>query len=327
MKKIRRYVFLIIVPAVTVLIAAMLPKIVYSIYDIRRFSTSSVEDSRITDISQLNVAYNMDRQERIAAFAKGYEAGKKYVTTETELDDEELDNMAINVFNELEKIFLNAYESYGYEMPTDKNADSSTTSVSVVSENAYVDKNGVSMFKYLNEALDLGDISGLYMSMEDAYAHIDRPLCKKYIVYDESMEDGIAFALFYMEIVGTDSSGQERTIILADAYDYTIYYIEFQYPDLFMDSYGFAAYIFIRLYEGTNYNNFYKAMQIYFSSDDISEPVTSQIFEVTQKKYFTMTLPFNNHILRLYVENSSPDKDDDYRAVGYGIKEIMELVY
>jgi hypothetical protein len=292
---------------------------------------SSVEDSRITDISQLNVVYDMDRQERIAAFAKGYEAGKKYVTTETELDDEELDNTAINVFNELGKCFFNGYESYGYEVVTEKNSNSSSINFDSTdgetAETTYVDKNGVSMFEYLDEAIYLGDISWLYMSTEDAYAHIDRPLCKKYIVYDESMEDGIAFALFYMEIVGTDPSGQERTIVLADAYDYTIYYIEFQYPDVFMESYGFATYIFIRLYEETNYNIFYKAMQLYFSSDDISEPATSTVFDVTQKRYFTMTMPFSNHVLKLYVENSSPDKDDDYRALGFGIKEIMELVY
>lgn len=220
------YIMLAFVFAGLILAGIYLPRIVYGVYDDYQFNLSSNADKNLSDASQLNNIYEPDRAKRLAAYTGGVDSGKKYVTIETEITyDEELDNTIKNLIKELREQLLQT--NAGTEM---------AETVEVISTlNKAVDS--YSYFYTLADFVPCDQL--LYMDSDYIYSCVDKSSCRKFMIYEETMSDGIAFSLLYLTIDMTDEAmGTDLKVeLIGDIYDSTIYYVKFTYPESYLSGY------------------------------------------------------------------------------------------
>jgi hypothetical protein len=315
-----KYMAVFLMLAAVVACAVFLPHLIFTVYDNYRFLQSNVADSRITDISQLGSAYQQDGHKRLAAFASGIENGKKYVTVEVELDDEEIDDIAENVLKEPDVMFSSYneyyehYEKYIYDADTMVN----TTDKTSISQTVFSEES----LHIMNFLLPIEDTAWYDMYIEQAVDAVQRDTCRKYVVYDEGMEDGVALSMIYMEV--SREAEDFKLVLLADTYDYTIYYMELWYPEAFLDYYGWTD--SMNWVYQNDIESFSSWMQNYYDADVLPSPQYSELInDENSKKYFTVILPFDGINLNAYMGNFRPSDSSTYRVIGLGIQELGEM--
>jgi hypothetical protein len=313
-----RYWYVLPVLAAVVAAAVFLPQIIFTVYDNYRFAQSSKADGKITDIAQLGAAYVQDRHERLAAFSKGLENGKKYVTAEVELDDEEIDEIAENVLKEPDVMFSSYNDGYEYYEKYIYDADFIANTENTSAQTIFSDES-VFMMNFL---IPIEYTVWHYMSIEEAVYAVQKETCRKYVVYDEGMEDGVALSMIYMEV--TRAAEDFKLVLLADTYDYTIYYMELWYSEDHLDYYGWTESM-DWVYQN-DIEFFSSWMQNYYDADVIPSPQYSELVDDdNSKEYFTVILPFDGINLNAYMGTFRPSVSARFRVIGIGIRELGEM--
>lgn len=295
------YIFLGFVFACLILAAVFLPRIVYGIYDDYQFNLSSKADRNLNDTLQLNTIYEQDCSKRLADYAWGLNSGKNYITTETEIvDDEELDSTIKSLIRELNKQLFQTY--------TDVEEVEE-----VIASNKAVD---AFLFYSIGDFIPFSE-ELFYADSNYVYSCVDKNDCRRFMIYDESMSDGIAFSLLYMTIdMGTDF----KVELIGDTYDFTIYYVKFIYPENFLSGY------YLTDVNNIFYECFLGIMSEYYSADESSISSETSFFESENSVSSSVSLPFESNDLTVEIRRWNNGKSDMITDLGVGIRELAEAV-
>lgn len=299
------YIMLAFVFAGLILAGIYLPRIVYGIYDDYQFNLSSNADKNLSDASQLNKIYESDRAKRLAAYIGGVDSGKKYITIETEITyDEELDNTIKNLLSELSQQLFQT--NAGMETISEINKQ----------------------FDSLVYFYTLGDFIPdsyqlFYLDSDYIYSCVDKNSCRKFMIYEENMSDGIAFSLLYLTIDMTDDAmGTDLKIeLIGDIYDSTIYYVKFIYPGNYLNGYDIG-------YIGKSEADVFRGiMSEYYAADKDSEVFeTWFIEEDVDSVCLSISLPFGESKLTDEIRIWYTDEYKMGNELGLGIREIAGAV-
>lgn len=297
------YILLGLVFVSLILTAVFLPQAVYGIYDDYQFNLSSRTDKNLSDSSQLNKIYEPDRAKRLAAYTGGLNSGKKYITIETDVAyDEELDNTIKNLIRELdEQLFQTNIDMERVE--------------EIIESNKAVD---AYVFFTLSDFVPYSE-ELYYADSSYVYSCIDKSDCRRFMIYDESMSDGIAFSLLYMTI---ELKSELKIELIGDTYDSTIYYVKFSYP------YDLSVYELKSMEKDwIYYECFEEIMSEYYSADKVDIVWDTQFIEEEDFVSFSENLSYGDNDLTVEIRTWY---NDEYKEMvnkkGIGIKEIAEAV-
>lgn len=309
-KPISRYVIYVLLGLLFVgliLTAVLTPQIIYGIYDDYQYHLSSKADRNQLDASQLDAIYEKDRGKRLSAYTGGHFLGKRYIAVETEIaDEEELDGTIKSLVMELNELLFQT----NVEIEQDE----------IIVNNAAA---GEPLFFYYV----LGDIIPLseeMFYMDSGYLSncVDRSTCRRFMIYEESMSDGIAFSLLYMKI---NLYADFQIELLGDAYDSTIYYMKIQYPDEFLGGYDDD---YKPLYAGENGvmfgRYFQKIMTEYYEADDTGEETMSH--RALYPMGCSEDLTFGDGNLAAEIRMWSEGETEAVNRLGIGLRQIADAV-
>lgn len=276
-----------------------MPRIVYGIYDDYQFNLSSKADRNLNDTLQFNTIYEQDRSKRLAAYTGGLKSGKNYITTETDIvDDEELDSTVRSLIRELNK---QLFQTYADVEKMDELIESGKDAFLFYS---------ISDFIPLSEEL-------LYADSDYLYSCVNKNDCRRFMIYDESMSDGIAFSLLYMTIdMGTDF----KVELIGDTYDFTIYYVKFIYPENFLSGY------YLPDVNNIFYECFLGIMSEYYSADESSIASEVTFFESENSTSESGDLSFEGNALATEIRRWHNSESGMITGLGVGIRKIAEAV-
>jgi len=283
-----------------ILTAVFMPQIVYGIYDDYQFNLSSKADKNLSDVTRFDDIYEADCPERLAAYAGGLKTGKKYITMETDIVYDEEDGTIMDLVMAMhEQLFkTNMYEGEE-EIVVDK------------SMNEVVAAYGYTLGDIVPLSGELSQMDSYYM-----YSCVDRDSCRKFVIYDESMNLGIAFSLLYFTI---DLGSGFEIELLGDTYDSTIYYIKFTYPMFYIEKHDAVSYD--KFYD---MNVFGEIMSFYYSADMISSAI--QFAEDRYSASYSDILCFDGSDLNCELKIWYMDETKTGKKIGFGIREIAEAV-
>lgn len=169
---------------------------------------------------------------------------------------------------------------------------------------------------------------------DSIYKGYDVQNWKRYTIYDEEFENGVAIMAWYFELYGVD----ERKIkVLVDTEDYTLYYLEMEVADKVYDYYGYGAKVPKNSSELLEYFAYYYEIMAgeenIVGVDKIQETYNTSrqdsLFDVymvyLQPGLYNIMLPYEGAWLHWELEATQSTQETPAR-ISVGIREIGELI-